>query len=126
MKDSKQFEMVGKASRSYVPLYPVQRQPVEQTREEESLWYFPDVRIADSGGSFVDSMKQKSNHSDQRTRQHQHRKSVVSNDQNMPPPKAKPHRRMNSQVVGALENDKEENIKYAGGSKKVKAVCYSF
>lgn len=46
--------MAGKSSRSYVPLYDTQPQPVEQSREDESLWYFPAIRIAEEDDSFAD------------------------------------------------------------------------
>lgn len=125
--------MAGKSSHSYIPLYDTTRpQPVEQASKEESLYYFPPVRIAEDG-SFADRMGQKSyptSTNQPETLQRQHcSKPLVRNDQNAPPSKPEPQRRsrMSSQVVSALENNKPyDGADYAGGKKKVEAICLSF
>lgn len=122
--------MAGKSSRSYVPLYDsTQPQPVEQASKEESLYYFPPVRIAEDG-FFADRMAQKSypTRTNQEALQRQHYgKPLVRNDQNVAPSKPEPQRlSMRSQVASALENKKPHSTDYAESSKKVEAVCHSF
>lgn len=92
--------MAKKASRNRIPLFSNQPQP-EPIEDKDSIWHFPDVRIAESDLSMIPV---------QRNSDKNHQKSpgqpIVSVDQNIPPSNTAPQKN------------------YTQGSKKVKVMPF--
>ncbi len=109
--------MVGKPSRSYIPLYPYPPYPPkEQFREEDSIFYFPEIKIAKTPPlSPTSSPKKQGYYKYQkggRAPQRQH-KPVVCNDENALP------KMTQSQVARELGSDEVDDFDHPEGSKKV-------
>ena len=115
--------MAGKSSRSYIPLYPVPPfPPNEQVQEEDSIFYFPEIKIAKTPPLSPTSSPKKQKYKYQKggkapRRQH---KPIVCNDENTLPKKTK------SQVARELGSDEAHDFDRPEGSKKVKVIDYSF
>ena len=118
--------MAGKSSRSYIPLYPVPPLPVEKVKPEDSIWFWPDIKIAksdDDSDSVAESVDSFADPSD--PKKIPQSKSSARNDQNRPLPKAQAQqgRRMNSQAASAPKKDKAQGVGCTSDNKKVRACC---
>ena len=90
-------------------------------REEDSIYYFPEIKIAKTPQSSPTSSPKKQNYKYQKggkAPQRQH-KPLVCEDQNMRPKTV-------SQVARALRSDEVHDVNLPEGSKKVKVIDYSF
>ena len=122
--------MAGKSSRSYIPLYPVPPLPVEKVKPEDSIWFWPDIKIAksdDDSDSVAESVDSFADPSD--PKKIPQSKSSARNDQNRPLPKAQARQgcHTNSEALSPLEKGKVQGVGYAaGGSKRVRASHHSF
>lgn len=111
MKDFEQIQMASKeSSRSRIPLY-----PFPPITKEDSIWDFPEIRIAKSPGPSASPTKGRYQNG-RTTFQSQHK--PIRNDQNTPPPKPR------SKAVSAPGNDEAQSVDYLGGSKKVELFYF--
>ena len=92
--------MAGKSSRTRIPLFPVPPLSVEPFRPEDSIFYFPEIRIAEER-SPTSPTKQKTYRDNQRN------SNLISS-----------HKYSKAQYVGGPERSKN--------SKKVTVICYLF
>ena len=124
--------MTGKPSRTYIPLYPVPPLPVtvKKVNPEDSIWFWPDIKIAKSDKS-DDSVAESDDSFAEPTdpKRIQQGKPLVRNNQNRPLPKAQARQgcHTNSEALSPLEKGKAQGVGYAaGGSKRVRASHRSF
>ena len=113
--------MAGKSSRSYIPLYPFPPfPPIEQVREEDSIYYFPEIKIAKTPQPSPTASPQKQKYKYQKGGKapRSQREPIVCDDQNTPPKKAA--RALGSNEVHGINNNNPE------GSKKVKVIDSRF
>lgn len=114
--DTNLLKMAGKVSRSFIPLYS-STQPQSESSTSESIYYFPDIRTAESD-SFSDLAQQKSCKNGRKSFQRQH-----SNDQNIPP--RPQHHKRSKAASTTLDKEVDEAQKLVQNRKKVRTTIFT-